>query len=654
MKTIQSKLAAIFGVFLALGVAGMVIVTISSQKDDGTVINLAGKQRMLTQKMSMESLVLSQGIGSKESLEKTINLFDKTLKGLISGDSELGLSPTQKSEIVEQLNHVRKLWKGFQTNLDVVLANSVKTTTALSYVNENNMDLLKESHKVVTLLESNSIDSKTVNLAGGQRMLTQKMVKETLGLVQGSVDAEILKGTASLFDKTLKGLISGDGDLGLSATTDDAILAQLASVQRLWNSFYDNVNTVLKLAPVTNNALAYINGNNVELLQEMNKAVGMYEGEVSRKASVMQWSNIIVVVITVITVITGWIFVIRPLVRTLTNIISNLSDGAAQVAAASGQISSSSQNLAEGSSEQASSIEETSATMEEMASVTKQNAQNAQEAAKLVDMCNITAENGNKAVGEMNHSMDDKNASSKKIAEITKVIDGIAFQTNLLALNAAVEAARAGEHGKGFAVVAEEVRNLAQRSAAAAKDTTALIDDCVARAGSGAEIAGKCSEALKEIVANVRKASDLTKEITHASGEQSEGISQVNNAVQQMDQLTQQNAANAEETASASEELSAQAQNMKEQVDHLSLLVGARVDNAVMHSHQNSFTPPFTKGGSKGMEKLSMRRESLTAKVKGNDNGKGRQKALTKSDPEAVIPMGENRIIEHGEHMNDF
>ncbi len=122
--------------------------------------------------------------------------------------------------------------------------------------------------------------------------------------------------------------------------------------------------------------------------------------------------------------------------------------------------------------------------MEEMASVTVQNANNAGEAAKLVDMCSVSADNGSKAVGEMNSSMDEINISSKKIAEITKVIDGIAFQTNLLALNAAVEAARAGEHGKGFAVVAEEVRNLAQRSATAAKDTTELIDDCVSKTGN--------------------------------------------------------------------------------------------------------------------------------------------------------------------------
>ena len=464
--------------------------------------------------------------------------------------------------------------------------------------------------------------------------------------MQGSTPADTLKGTSTLFNKTLKGLISGDSDLGLTAMTDGAILAQLTSVQSLWKDFNGNIDIVLTLAPETNNAMAYINGNNVEILKEMNKAVGMYEGEVSRKASVMQWSNIFVVVITVITVIIAWALIIRPLVRTLTRIIQNLSDGASQVAAASGQISSSSQSLAEGSSEQASSIEETSATMEEMASVTRQNANNAEEAAKLVDMCNIAAENGNKAVGEMNSSMDDINTSSKKIAEITKVIDGIAFQTNLLALNAAVEAARAGEHGKGFAVVAEEVRNLAQRSATAAKDTTSLIDDCVAKAGNGSEIAEKCSEALKGIVTNVKKASDLTKEITNASGEQSEGISQVNGAVQQMDQLTQQNAANAEETASASEELSAQAQNMKEQVAQLSLQVGAK-DEAEVNSLSSS-----SGRGPGEIKKLPVYKKATTEKVKENGGTQEHTRHLENLDE--LIPMGEETSQDQTERFKDF
>jgi methyl-accepting chemotaxis protein len=273
-------------------------------------------------------------------------------------------------------------------------------------------------------------------------------------------------------------------------------------------------------------------------------------------------------------------------------------------------------------------------------------------------MCCASAENGNTAVKEMNNSMEDINASSKKIAEITRVIDGIAFQTNLLALNAAVEAARAGEHGKGFAVVAEEVRNLAQRSAAAAKDTTALIDDCVAKADSGAKLAGKCGEALQDIVQNVRKATGLTKEINNASIEQSEGISQVNNAIQQMDQITQQNAANAEETASASEEMTAQSQSLMEQIETLSSLVGgkgdgvsqAKDDSSKMNRSQRGYSGQIdhrNKGANRSVQK------AIPGKI-GNGNGGGRQKVSTKTDPETVIPMGENRIIEHGEHMGDL
>ncbi len=314
----------------------------------------------------------------------------------------------------------------------------------------------------------------------------------------------------------------------------------------------------------------------------------------------------------------------RQITEPIKKVVKELTSAFSQLADAAGQISGSSQSLAEGSSEQASSLEETSATMEEMASVTVQNANNAGEAAKLVQMCSASADNGNKAVGEMNTSMDEINISSKKIAEITKVIDGIAFQTNLLALNAAVEAARAGEQGKGFAVVAEEVRNLAQRSAAAAKDTTALIDDCVNKTGKGAELAGKCNDSLQEIVVNVKKAADLTQEITNASTEQSEGISQVNNAVQQMDQITQQIAANAEETASASEEMSAQAHTLKEQVDILSKLVGYDIEEDELKTSRNKVA-------------------RTTVRV--DENGGSTQKQVKDNDDTfALIPLGEERF----------
>ncbi len=342
--------------------------------------------------------------------------------------------------------------------------------------------------------------------------------------------------------------------------------------------------------------------------------------------------------------------------------INNLVDCSAQVSSATGQISNSSQNLAQGASEQASSLEETSSSMEQMASITKQNANNAEEAAKLVDMCSISAENGNKAVGDMKTSMEEINASNKKIAEITNVIDGIAFQTNLLALNAAVEAARAGEHGKGFAVVAEEVRNLAQRSATAAKDTQTLIEDRVVKAVNGGKLANKCTESLEGIVKNFSKVTTLTKEIANASVEQSEGIGQVSNAVQQMDQVTQQNAATAEEAASASEELSAQADTLMDQVKLLSSQVGIEVDETLhtVGKKTTSDKASFQLAHSGVADQISAhtaKKQQLGRKAEpdtAEDSGDGNETALHKKDVDEVIPMGVDSISEHDERMKDF
>jgi methyl-accepting chemotaxis protein len=266
------------------------------------------------------------------------------------------------------------------------------------------------------------------------------------------------------------------------------------------------------------------------------------------------------------------------LVISITGVLKRISEQLAQsseeVASASNQVSDSSQNLAAGATEQASSLEETSSSLEEMASMTQRTAENAEEANKISQRCSEGAQLGNHAMEEMLTAMQEINASTDKISKIIKVIEEIAFQTNLLALNAAVEAARAGEAGKGFAVVAEEVRNLAQRSATAAKDTTALIEDSVKKAGAGNAIAEKTGKVLKEIVENVKKVAELIQEISAASREQAEGVQQVNAAVAQLDTVTQQNAANAEESASASEELAAQAENLGEVVEDLAHLVG--------------------------------------------------------------------------------
>jgi methyl-accepting chemotaxis protein len=271
-------------------------------------------------------------------------------------------------------------------------------------------------------------------------------------------------------------------------------------------------------------------------------------------------------------------------------------------------------------------------------------------------LCSVSAENGSKAVKDMNTSMEEINGSSKKISEIIKVIDGIAFQTNLLALNAAVEAARAGEHGKGFAVVAEEVRNLAQRSATAAKDTQTLIENSIDKANNGTKISGKCGEVLEDIVKNVKKAADLTKEIKNASGEQSDGIEQVSDAVQQMDQLTQQNAASSEETAAASEELSAQSQSLMEQVKILSAQVGGTGDEDV---HQDDSVEEASTqqvhSGQTGRKASPVKRLQSAGKNRlDTDGGNGGALHNKKKDANRIIPMDEEKVVEHDEALKDF
>jgi len=277
-------------------------------------------------------------------------------------------------------------------------------------------------------------------------------------------------------------------------------------------------------------------------------------------------------------------WIVRSTTRTLNRVSEQLATGSAQVATAATLVSSSAQSLASGSSEQAASIEETSASLEEISSMTKRNAESAAQAKQLANGTRHAAEAGATDVTAMNDAMGAIKASSDNIAKIIKTIDEIAFQTNILALNAAVEAARAGEAGAGFAVVAEEVRNLAQRSATAAKETAEKIEDAISKSAHGAGISERLAKSLDEIVGKARKVDDLVAEIAQSSQEQSQGIGQVLTAVTQMDKVTQSNAASAEESAAAAEELNAQAHVMNESVGELETLVKGRRVSAQLNS----------------------------------------------------------------------
>ncbi len=253
-------------------------------------------------------------------------------------------------------------------------------------------------------------------------------------------------------------------------------------------------------------------------------------------------------------------------VENLDKALQQVAIGADQVASASAQVSSGGQSLSQGASEQASSLEEVSSSLQEMSSMTKQNSLNAREANGVAVAASESAQKGVESMSRMSSAINQIKTSSDATARIVKTIDEIAFQTNLLALNAAVEAARAGDAGKGFAVVAEEVRNLAMRSAEAAKNTANLIEEAVKNSENGVTINTEVLKNFQEITERINKVSQVVAEIAAASEQQDQGITQVNKAVEQMNLLTQQNAANAEESASAAEEMSSQSEEMRSMV----------------------------------------------------------------------------------------
>ncbi|MFO8085840.1 MAG: methyl-accepting chemotaxis protein [Desulfobacterales bacterium] len=428
------------------------------------------------------------------------------------------------------------------------------------------------------------------------------------------------------------------------------------------NEMVPNMNLVFaqfeRMTAIANEGVSTLNNGQVQLLgpviQSQRNAVGLLDQivEINRNVASVEVDQahsqaVFLKIFSMVAMIAGvllavglGVLITRSINNALRRIIQGLNEGAEQVASASGQVASASQQLAEGANEQASTLEESSSALEQMAAQTRQNADNAEQADKAVRETSKIVESGVSSMQRMKLAINEIKESSRETSKIIKTIDEIAFQTNLLALNAAVEAARAGEAGKGFAVVAEEVRNLAQRSAEAAQNTSQLIAKSQENSNNGVTVAEEVAGQLDSIQTSSEKVNTLIAEIAAASKEQAQGIEQVNTATSEMDKVVQQNAADSEESASAAEELSAQAEEMEKIVAELAAMVGGSRNG-------NGHRPQLTVGGSGNNGSRKIRYEQRPSQGRKKLLGKlTSAKVENQNRPKAhqVIPLDEDEF----------
>ncbi|MDX2480619.1 MAG: methyl-accepting chemotaxis protein [Desulfuromusa sp.] len=506
------------------------VITLKNQEDDSNVINIAGRQRMLSQKMSKEAMTIGAGLSvetTRASLKETSDLFNSSLQGLINGNSSMHLPPTSAPEILTQMRKVESLWKDFSTQVQI-LTNASSNQESISQATEKiivkNIPLLQEMNKAVSMYAAQS---------------QQKVAQLTFSLYIGGIivlivtfliwlliNKKIVRPIIAVVNM-VDGMNNGNLDYRLNMNQGDEI-GQLASDM---DQFADRLKN--------------------DIMTAFNR---LAEGDFTFAANGL---------------------IAKPLAQAnqaISETIQNVLQSSQKIASDTLQVSGTSTSLADGATKQAAALEEISASMQEMNEQTANNTRNAEQVNQLSSAAKEAAEKGDQHMQAMVKAMAEINTAGQNISKIIKVIDEIAFQTNLLALNAAVEAARAGQHGKGFAVVAEEVRNLAARSAKAASETTELIQGSVEKTENGAQIADQTAEALKEIYQGVVQVSDLVDEIAAASSEQALGVAQANEGLAQLSAVNQSSTASAEETAAVAEELSGQTRFLQQMLERFKII----------------------------------------------------------------------------------
>ncbi len=579
----------LFSVYSVIGAK----TNVSNMEKDSVVINLAGAQRMLTQKISKQVEWVNSGqLEYLDALNNDITRFDTVLSGLLHGDNTLQLVASPNETIATELQKTQTQWKEFKSQTTIFIESSTQIAHAIEYIIKNNVSLFKSANDAVMTLGKNREPPQTIASARRLRALSQRTTKAAILLHNGDSNSlQELTTFSKMYGSLLTDLLNGSATI--RKVKDPAGYAQLISLQKEQLPFLQALSTIETNVPTKNIALNFIRTQNTPLLKQMNTSVQAWANyshfnvlSLVERLEESLWFQIIIALSGSIGFSILAFMIIKLTTRSLTLVIDKLQSGSDEVTNASSHIAGSSQTLAESASTQASGIEEISASLTETSSMTNQNADTSREANTLSLKTKDITNSGLTAMETMVKAVNEIKSSSNETSKIVKNINEIAFQTNLLALNAAVEAARAGEAGKGFAVVAEEVRNLAQRSAKSANDTADLIDQSITRADQGVNASNEVQKILETIAHSVDNISTLIADVTAASNEQSQGIKQINEGMSLMESSIQSNAATAEESASASEELSAQAEVLNEMVYDLTSIVYGASTNRVLKSHQ--------------------------------------------------------------------